>query len=142
MTTFTHAFDRWVDNKYEGGETVFSAGVAQLLLVGSRGLGIAVNPNTEGIVVSKEVTLKIDDEQPQQFPIQHIAASTHLIRSNEILAEKVANARKVEITYSLCWGSANACAFTFKGKPRTVSWEFDSTLSKQYPDYLTTIKQP
>lgn len=136
------AFDRWVDDKYKGGETVFSAGVAQVLLIGSRGFGIAVNPNTEGQVISKEITLKIDDDQLQSMPIQHVAVTTYLIKGSEGLIEKIANAKKVEISYSFCNGTANGCAFTFKGNPRTAIWEFDSTLSKQYPDYLTAIKQP
>lgn len=136
------AFDRWVDDKYKGGETVYSAGVAQVLVIGTRGFGIAINPNTEGYVVSKEITMKIDDGEALRLPIQHVAVTTYQIKNNDNLVEKVANAKKVEITYNLCGGTANGCAFTFKGNPRTAIWEFDSTLSKQYPDYLTTIRQP
>lgn len=137
-----NAFDRWVDDKYKGGETVFSAGVAQVLVIGSRGFGIAVNPNTEGQVISKEITLKIDDDQPQSLPIQHVAVTTYLIKGSEGLIGKIANAKKIEISYSLCNGTANGCAFTYKGNPRTAVWEFDSTLKNQYPDYLSSIKQP
>lgn len=126
------AFDRWVDDKYKGGETVYSAGVAQVLVIGSRGLGIAINPNTEGHVVSKEITMKIDDGEALRLPIQHVAVTTYQIKNNDNLVEKVASAKKVEITYNLCGGTANGCAFTFKGNPRTAIWEFDSTLSKQY----------
>lgn len=140
--TSANAFDRWVDDKYKGGETVYSAGVAQVLVIGARGFGIAINPNTEGHVVSKEITIKIDDGEALKLPIQHVAVTTYQIKNNDNLVEKVANAKKVEITYNLCGGTANGCAFTFKGNPRTAIWEFDSTLSKQYPDYLTTIKQP
>lgn len=137
-----NAFDRWVDDKFKGGETVFTAGVAQLLVIGSRGFGIAINPNTEGHVISKEVTLKIDDGVAQNLPIQHVAVTTYQIKNTDSLVEKIANAKKVEISYNLCEKTANGCAFTFKGIPRTAIWEFDSTLSNHYPDYLNTIKRP
>lgn len=141
-TLSANAFDRWVDDNYKGGETVFTAGVAQLLVIGSRGFGIAINPNTEGHVISKAITLKIDDGEVQNLPIQHVAVTTYQIKGTDSLIEKIANAKKVEISYNLCERTANGCAFTFRGIPRTATWEFDSTLRNQYPDYLNTIKQP
>lgn len=142
MSLSANAFDRWVDDKYASGETVFTAGVAQLLVIGSRGFGIAINPNTEGHVISKAITLKIDDGVAQNLPIQHVAVTTYQIKNTDSLVEKIANAKKVEISYNLCEKTANGCAFTFKGIPRTAIWEFDSTLINQYPDYLNTIKRP
>lgn len=136
-----HAFDRWVDDKYKGGETVFSAGIAQVLVIGARGLGVAINPNTEGHVISKEIELKIDGNPIQSLPIQHIAVTTYQIKGVGNLIEMVANAKRVEISYNLCNGTANGCAFTYKGNPRTAVWEFDTPLSTQFSDYKSLIER-
>lgn len=134
------AFDRWVDDKYKSGETVYSSGIAQVLLVGARGVGMAINEKALGYVVSKEVLMRIDDEPQQTIPIQHVGLTTYLIKGNETLVSKIASAKKVEIEYRVCRGTANSCAFTYAGILQEATWEFDTPLSSQFKDYQDKIR--
>ena len=97
--TAVFAFDRWVDDTYKNSETVYSTGIAQVLLVGARGVGIAINPNVEGHVISKDVLVTIDDKPPVVLPIQHVAVTTYLLIGEQNLSLSIATAKRVQISY-------------------------------------------
>lgn len=135
-----NAFDRWVDDTFSGGETVYSAGVAQVLVVGARGVGITINPNVEGHVMGGKVSLILDDGKIEEMPIKNVGFATYLIDSPKELVSRIADSKKVEIQYNRCMSFISGCPFTYKGDTKKTTWEFDTSLSQQFKDYQERIR--
>lgn len=134
------AYDLWREQTYSGGETVFSTGVNEILIIGNRGLGYSIHANVYGPLVGDSITMKIDDDKPQEYKIQHITGSTYLVSASIADVSKVASAKKIQISKSRCAISFGGCTFTRKGTLDSTEWVFEAPLSEQFKHYQEKIR--
>lgn len=137
-TNFAFALDEWRYSSFGEEEIVYKSGFEQFLLVGKKGFGFS---SVHSIVDSfgDEVTLKIDNGVPEKFKVTKLSNSTFLITNNPDIVQRVAEAKKIELDYRMCFIST-FCAFSEKGDGRNAVWKFSNSLAEEYKDYLSKIR--
>lgn len=138
MSSFALAADDWRYSSFDGGEIVYKSGFEQFLLVGQKGFGFS---SVHSIVDSfgDGVTVRIDNGPPEKFKITKLSNSTFLISNNDDLLQRVANAKKIELDYTMCFIST-FCAFSERGGARNAVWNFSNSLADEYKDYQSKIR--
>lgn len=141
-STSTFAYDTWKEKTFKSDEVVYYSGFERTLLVGKRGVGLAYFATSNANLYPDEITVRLDDGNPVHFKPIQVVADTLLIDSTYDFVTRVANAKKIEINFRVCFSVVSGCSFSYDGGRVDVEWNFDTTLAQQQPNYLDVIKRP
>ena len=133
------AGDDWSERNVSSSETIYKSGYEQVLLIGNRGFGFMYSLPTAVDLMGDEVTLTIDGGASEVFKSSKIVANTILISPSQEVAKRVANAKKIELTYRMCPPNIDGCSFSYRGGINKSKWEFERPLSETFKNYQEKI---
>jgi hypothetical protein len=138
--TYAIAGDDWSERNNKAGETIYKSGYEQVLLVGARGVGFMYSLPSAVDLMGEEVVLRIDDGSQEKFKTVKIVANTILISPSPEVVKRIANAKRVELSYRMCPANIDGCTFSYFGGTTKSKWEFETTLAEQFKGYQEKIR--
>ena len=139
IATFAHAEDSWDERVYDSGERIYKSGFEQYLIVGKKGFGFSYAITGAADNFGDVVTLKIDKGQPEQIKVSKVGTNTFLISSNPAFIARIANAKRIELDYRMCFTN-QLCGFSETGGSQNAVWRFDTPLAEKFKDYQERIR--
>lgn len=125
----------WGSRTLDFGETIYSTGHYDRLLVGQRGIGFVT---TQTLHDKQSVNLKIDGGSPIPVDIELIytVGNTYLFKNSKEILPLILKAKRIELSFNSCGNAFKSppldCLFTAKGEPYTTAWDFDKPLNASY----------